>query len=391
MKTASSLMFIAERPNIVFVKGDGSWLYDEAGQAYLDFIQGWAVNSLGHSPRIIRDALAEQAAKVINVSPAYYNEPMCRLADSLARLSGLGRVFFTNSGAEANEGAIKLARKWGEKRRGGAFEIIVFENAFHGRTLATMSASGKPQFKDLYEPKVPGFLRVPVNDLTAVEQAIGANTVGVMLEPIQGEAGIVSFSDSFLRELRTLMAERGLLLILDEVQTGIGRTGRMFCYEHSDIQPDILTVGKGIGGGIPLAGMLAREEICIFEAGDQGGTYNGNALMTAVGFAVVEEISRPEFLSRVRENGEYLADELRTISSSFGLGEVRGRGLLLALELKQPIASDVVKLALDRGLLINAVRPDVLRFMPALSVTRNEIDEMLHILRQSIQWRLKGA
>ena len=384
-------MFIAERPNIVFVKGDGSWLYDEAGQAYLDFIQGWAVNSLGHSPRIIRDALAEQAAKVINVSPAYYNEPMCRLADSLARLSGLGRVFFTNSGAEANEGAIKLARKWGEKRRGGAFEIIVFENAFHGRTLATMSASGKPQFRDLYEPKVPGFLRVPVNDLTAVEQAIGANTVGVMLEPIQGEAGIVSFSDSFLRELRTLTAERGLLLILDEVQTGIGRTGRMFCYEHAEIQPDILTVGKGIGGGVPLAGVLAREEICIFEAGDQGGTYNGNALMTAVGFAVVEEISRPEFLKRVRENGEYLADELRTISSSFGLGEVRGRGLLLALELKQPIASDVVKLALDRGLLINAVRPDVLRFMPALSVTRNEIDEMLHILRQSIQRRLKGA
>jgi acetylornithine/N-succinyldiaminopimelate aminotransferase len=391
MKTASSLMFIAERPNIVFVKGDGSWLYNEAGQAYLDFIQGWAVNSLGHSPRIIRDALAEQAAKVINVSPAYYNEPMCRLADLLTRLSGLGRTFFTNSGAEANEGAIKLARKWGEKRRGGAFEIIVFENAFHGRTLATMSASGKPQFRNLYEPKVPGFLRVPVNDLTAVEQAIGANTVGVMLEPIQGEAGIVSFSDSFLRELRTLMAERGLLLILDEVQTGIGRTGRMFCYEHADIQPDILTVGKGIGGGVPLAGMLAREEICIFEAGDQGGTYNGNALMTAVGCAVVEEISRPEFLRQVRENGEYLAEELRTISFGFGLGEVRGRGLLLALELKQPIASDVVKLALDRGLLINAVRPDVLRFMPALSVTRNEIDEMLHILRQSIQRRLKGA
>jgi acetylornithine/N-succinyldiaminopimelate aminotransferase len=391
MKRVASLMFIAERPNIVFVKGDGSWLYDEAGQAYLDFIQGWAVNSLGHSPRIIRDALAEQAAKVINVSPAYYNEPMCRLADLLTRLSGLARVFFTNSGAEANEGAIKLARKWGEKRRCGAFEIIVFENAFHGRTLATMSASGKPQFRDLYEPKVPGFLRVAVNDLSAVERAIGVNTVGVMLEPIQGEAGIVSFSDSFLRELRKLTAERGLLLILDEVQTGIGRTGRMFCYEHADIQPDILTVGKGIGGGVPLAGMLAREEICIFEAGDQGGTYNGNALMTAVGCAVVEEISRPEFLKRVRENGEYLADELRTISSAFGLGEVRGRGLLLALGLKQPIASDIVTLALDRRLLINAVRPDVLRFMPALSVTRNEIDEMLHILRQSIQRRLKGA
>jgi acetylornithine/N-succinyldiaminopimelate aminotransferase len=232
---------------------------------------------------------------------------------------------------------------------------------------------------------------VPVNDLSGVDRAIGANTVGVMLEPIQGEAGIVPFSDSFLRDLRKLTVEHGLLLILDEVQTGIGRTGRMFCYEHSEIQPDILTVGKGIGGGVPLAGMLAREEICIFEAGDQGGTYNGNPLMTAVGSAVVEEISRPEFLRQVRENGEYLTDELRTISTDFRLGEVRGRGLLLALELRQSIASDVVKLALDRGLLINAVRPEVLRFMPALNVKRNEIDEMLHILRQSIQQRLKGA
>jgi acetylornithine/N-succinyldiaminopimelate aminotransferase len=212
-----------------------------------------------------------------------------------------------------------------------------------------------------------------------------------MLEPIQGESGIVPFSDSFLRELRKLTAERGLLLILDEVQTGIGRTGRMFCYEYAEIQPDILTVGKGIGGGVPLAGMLAREEISIFEAGDQGGTYNGNPLMTAVGCAVVEEISRPEFLTQVRENGDYLADELVKISADFGLGEVRGRGLLLALELKRPIASDVVKLALDRDLLLNAVRPEVLRFMPALNVKRHEIDEMLHILRQSIQQRLRGA
>jgi acetylornithine/N-succinyldiaminopimelate aminotransferase len=238
---------------------------------------------------------------------------------------------------------------------------------------------------------VPGFSRVPVNDLIAVERAIGASTVGVMLEPIQGEAGIVAFSDSFLLEVRRLTEERGLLLILDEIQTGIGRTGRMFCYEHAEIQPDILTVGKGIGGGVPLAGMLAREDICIFEAGDQGGTFNGNPLMTAVGYAVVEQISRPEFLRQVRESGKYLTDELMKISAGYKLGEVRGRGLLLALELKQPIASDVVNLSLDRGLLINAVRPDVLRFMPALNVKRSEIDEMLHILRQSIQQRLKGA
>jgi acetylornithine/N-succinyldiaminopimelate aminotransferase len=384
MPSAGSLMFITERPNVVFVRGQGSWLYDADGRAYLDFIQGWAVNSLGHCPHIIQDALAAQAEKVINVSPAYYNEPMCRLADLLTELSGLDRVFFANSGAEANEGAIKLARKWGEKKRAGAFEIIAFDNGFHGRTLATMSASGKPQFRNLYEPKVPGFSHVPVNDIAAVERAIHAKTVAVMLEPIQGESGIVPFSDSFLRDVRELTQRRGLVLILDEIQTGIGRTGRMFGHEYAGIRPDILTVGKGIGGGVPLSAVLARQDVCLFEAGDQGGTFNGNPLMTAVGFAVVGEISRPEFLHQVRENGDYLAAQLRQLSDDFGFGEVRGRGLLLALDLLQPIASDLAKRALERGLLINAVRPATLRFMPALNVKREEIDKMLRILRELI-------
>src|SRR5262245_40250605 len=310
MRASDSLMFITERPNVVFVKGDGSWLYDETGQRYLDFIQGWAVNSLGHAPGLIREALAEQAARVINVSPAYYNEPMSRLADLLFRLSGLDRVFFTNSGGEANEGAIKLVRKWGSKKRGGAFEIIAFENGFHGRTLATMSASGKPQFRELYEPKVPGFFHVPMNDIAAVERAIGPKTAAIMLEPIQGESGIVPFTDSFLRDLRELTNQHGLLLVLDEIQTGIGRTGRMFWYEHVNIRPDILTVGKGVGGGVPLAAVLARKEVCLFEPGEQGGTFNGNPLMTAVGCAVVGEISRPAFLAEVSKNGEYLTARL---------------------------------------------------------------------------------
>jgi acetylornithine/N-succinyldiaminopimelate aminotransferase len=374
-------MFITDRPNVVFVRGEGSWLYDDTGRRYLDFIQGWAVNSLGHAPGLIREALAAQAARVINVSPAYYNEPMRRLADLLCRQSGLDRVFFANSGGEANEGAIKLVRKWGSKKRGGAFAIITFENAFHGRTLATMSASGKPQFKSLYEPKVPGFFHVPMNDIAAVERAIGPDTAAVMLEPIQGEAGIVPFSDSFLRDLRELTTRRGLLLVLDEIQTGIGRTGRMFCFQHANIRPDVVTVGKGIGGGVPLAAVLAREEICLFEPGEQGGTFNGNPLMTAVGCAVVGEISRPEFLERVSENGEYLSGQLRQLSTDLGLGEVRGRGLLLALELRRPIASEVVNRAFAGGLLINSPKPDILRFMPALNVTRNEIDEMLRTLR----------
>jgi len=273
MQTAKSLMFITKRPDVTFVRGEGSWLYDEQGRPYLDFIQGWAVNSLGHSPRVVLDALAAQAARVINVSPQYYNEPMCRLADLLTNLSGLDRVFFANSGAEANEGAIKLARKWGSLKRRGAYEIVVFEGAFHGRTLATMSASGKPQWKDLYEPKVPGFVCVQPEDLSAVRKAIGSKTAAVMIEPIQGESGVVPFSLAFLRGLRELTHELGVLLILDEIQTGIGRTGRMFCFEHAEIRPDVMTLGKGIGGGVPLAALLAREDVCVFEAGDQGGTY----------------------------------------------------------------------------------------------------------------------
>jgi len=385
LPAARSLMFITQRPNVTFVRGQGSWLFDEEDRPYLDFVQGWAVNSLGHSPRIVFDALLAQSERVLNVSPAYYNEPMCRLAELLAKLSHLNRVFFANSGAEANEGAIKLARKWGSLKRDGAYEIIVFDDSFHGRTLATMSASGKPQWKDLFEPKVAGFTRVPKGDLSAVAQAINPRTAAVMLEPIQGEAGVIPFSASFLRRLRELTHETGVLLILDEIQTGIGRTGRMFCFEHASIRPDILTIGKGIGGGVPLAATIAREEICLFEPGDQGGTFNGNALMTAVGCAVVAEIARPEFLQRVRETGDYLAARLCELSQELHLGEVRGQGLLLALDLNRNEGSRVVEAALASGLLINSPRPNSLRFMPALNVTHGEIDRMAGILRHVIR------
>ena len=295
MQATDSLMFITHRPDVEFVRGEGSWLYDAGGRKYLDFIQGWAVNSLGHSPKVIVDALAAQAAKVINVSPAYYNEPMRKLAARLAELSGMEKVFFTNSGAEANEGAIKLARKWGSLNKGGAYEILTFENAFHGRTLATMAASGKPQWERLYEPKLQGFRRLPMNDIEAVRGAIGPDTVAVMLEPIQGESGVVPFTAGFLKALRELTTERGLLLILDEIQTGIGRTGKMFCWQHAGVKPDIMTLAKGIGGGVPLGALVATDAASCFKVGDQGGTYNGNPLMTAVGLAVVNEVSKPAF------------------------------------------------------------------------------------------------
>lgn len=380
----SAIMKVADRPPVVMVKGHGSWLEDEEGKTYLDFVQGWAVNCLGHSPPAIVEAIAFQAGRLINCSPAYYNAEMARLARLLADRSGLAQVFFCNSGAEANEGAIKLARKWGVRHRDGAPEIITMEHGFHGRTLATMAASGKPAWESLFGPKVAGFTKVPLGDLDAVKRAITPRTVAVMLEPIQGEAGVFVAGDGFLRGLRALTAEASLLLILDEVQTGVGRTGRLFGFEHADIRPDIMTLGKGLGGGVPLAALIAAEHACCFEYGDQGGTFNGSPLMTAIGSAVLETVSRPAFLADVAAKGDYLMDRLQQLSAARGHGEVRGRGLLVALELRGQDAAKVARSAMDRGLLINAPRPDTLRFMPALNVSRTEIDQMLAILETTL-------
>jgi acetylornithine/N-succinyldiaminopimelate aminotransferase len=376
----SAVMKVADRPPVVMVEGHGSWLQDEDGTRYLDFVQGWAVNCLGHTPDVVAETIAFQARRLVNCSPAYHNAEMARLARLLAQASGLAQVFFCNSGAEANEGAIKLARKWGTRHRDGAFHLITMDHGFHGRTLATMAASGKAAWESLFEPKVSGFTKVPLGDLDAVKRAITPQTVGVMLEPIQGEAGVYPAGDDFLRGLRALTRDEGLLLILDEIQTGIGRTGRLFGFEHAGVDPDIMTLGKGLGGGVPLAALLATESACCFEYGDQGGTFNGSPLMAAIGSAVVETVRRPEFLAGVTASGDYLAGRLRDLSARLGHGEVRGRGLLLALELRGLDAPTVVRRAMSRGLLINAPRPDTLRFMPALNVTRDEIDRMLELL-----------
>jgi acetylornithine/N-succinyldiaminopimelate aminotransferase len=376
------LMQIAPRPPIVFSHGEGSWLIDQDGKRYLDFIQGWAVNCLGHCPKALVDALAAQAGKLINCSPAYYNDAMLRLAEGLTQASGLDQVFFANSGGEANEGAIKLARKWGALHLDGAYEIITTLGSFHGRTLATMSASGKAGWDSLFEPKVPGFPKVPLNDLVAIEAAISPKTVAVMLEPIQGEAGVIPAEDGYLQDLRKLTRERGILLILDEIQTGMGRTGRLFAYQHPGILPDIVTLGKGMGGGLPLAALLARAEVCCFAYGDQGGTFNGNPLMSAGGLAVLETLTAPGFLEQVTETGGYLSAGLASLAARHGFGAVRGRSLLLALDLKQPIGPAIVEAAMQQGLLLNAPRADSLRFMPALTLTADEVDRMLAILDQ---------
>jgi acetylornithine/N-succinyldiaminopimelate aminotransferase len=378
------VMPVTERPPVVMVEGRGSWLWDRDGKRYLDFVQGWAVNCLGHSAPVVVDALAAQSRRLINPSPAFHNEPMARLATRLAEATGLCDVFLCNSGAEANEGAIKLARKWGARRRGGAYEIVTMEHGFHGRTLATMAASGKPGWATLFEPKVPGFPKVPLGDTAALRKAIGPATVAVMLEPIQGEAGVFEAGDAWLREVRRITRELGLLLILDEIQTGIGRTGRLFAFEHASVDPDIVTLGKGLGGGTPLAALIAAGHASCFDPGDQGGTFNGNPLMAAVGCAVVETVGDPRFLAGVVATGGYLADRLRALSAELGQGEVRGRGLLLALGLRGRDAGKVARAALDRGLLVNAPRPDTLRFMPALTVTRGEIDGMIELLRPAL-------
>lgn len=377
-----ALMEVTVRPPVTMVSGSGSWLVDHNGKCYLDFVQGWAVNCLGHAPDIIVQAATEQARKLISCSPAYYNEPMIKLANLLVELSGLDKVFFASCGAEANEGAIKLARKYGEKYRSGAYEILTMENSFHGRTLAAMSASGKATWKDLFEPKLPGFRKIPINDIAAVEKAIGPNTIGVMLEPIQGEAGIVPARREYLHALRELTQECGILLILDEIQTGVGRTGSLFAYQRIGIKPDIVTLGKGLGGGVPLAALLATREVSCFDKGDQGGTFSGNPLTTAIGCAVLSEVAKPEFLHGVERGGHYLREQLKELSKQFNLGEVRGEGLLLALEIPQGNANEIASAAFDAGLLINATRPNVLRFMPALNVSSGEIDLAMEMLRK---------
>jgi acetylornithine/N-succinyldiaminopimelate aminotransferase len=383
----NSLLSITNRPPLVFTEGQGMWMTDHKGKRYLDYLQGWAVNCLGHSPQCVQDALAQQAKKLINPSPAFYNEPSIRLASMLVKHSVFDRVFFANSGAEANEGAIKLARKWGKKVKNDKgldrFEIITFDHSFHGRTLATMSASGKPGWDTIFAPQVPGFPKADLNDIASVEKLITDRTVAVMLEPVQGEGGVIPATPEFMRTLRELTTKNNLLLIVDEVQTGMGRTGRLFGYEHSGVIPDIMTLGKGIGGGVPLAAMLCREAIAVFEPGDQGGTYNGNPLMTAVGAVVLEQLVAPGFLQSVEDKGNYLAAQLNQLTERHGLAGERGYGLLRALKLGRDIGPKIVDMARDMepvGLLLNSPRPDLLRFMPALNVTTAEIDQMISML-----------
>jgi len=383
-----SVMFITQRPDVVMVEGNGSWLTDNNGKRYLDFLQGWAVNCLGHCNSGMIAALNTQAKKLINPSPAFYNDPMIGLSNLLTSNSCFNKVFFANSGAEANEGAIKLARKWGQLNKNGAFEIITFDHSFHGRTLATMSASGKPNWDTMFAPQVAGFPKADLNDLDSVKKLVTDKTVAVMLEPVQGEGGVIPATQEFMRELRQFTKDNNILLIADEVQAGCGRTGTLFAYQQSGIEPDIMTLGKGIGGGVPLAALMATDAVACFVPGDQGGTYNGNPLMTAVGISVIEQLLAPGFLDSVKAKGELLKSELLKLCAEFNLEGERGEGLLRALMLGKDIGPKLVELARDRGpegLLINSPRPNLLRFMPALNVSDDEIRQMCNMLRELLK------
>jgi acetylornithine/N-succinyldiaminopimelate aminotransferase len=386
------LITITHRPDLVFAQGQGSWLVDEAGKRYLDLVQGWAVNSLGHAPGVIAQALSEQAGRLLNPSPAFYNRPMLDLAERLVALSCFDRVFLASSGAEANEAAVKLARRWGRKHRGGAHEIISFEQGFHGRTLAMMSASGKPGWDRIYTPMPAGFAKARLNDIESVARVAGPDSVAVMIEFVQGEAGVNLADPGFVRELRALCSERGLLLIADEVQTGVGRCGRAFAYELFDVEPDLMTLAKGLGGGVPLSALLCKQAFNCFEPGDQGGTYCGNPLMAAVGLAVLDEVCRPEFLAAVRQRAQQLSQGLQQISREHGLLGERGAGLLRALVLPGDQAEQIVAAARELapvGLLLNAPRPNLLRFMPALNIGEAEIEQALDLLRSALRQVLR--
>ena len=385
---SKNLLYVTDRPPIVMERGEGMFLFDTKGKSYLDFIGGWAVNALGHSPVEIEKALCEQGGRLLNASPYFLNPWQVELGERLTRVSGMDRIWFGSTGAEVNEAAIKLARKFG-KQNGRGYEILSASGGFHGRTLAMMAATGKKHWPGLFGPPSPGFRHVPHNDLNAMEEAITTETIAIILEPVLGEGGAVPADLEYITGLRKLCDERGLLLILDEVQTGMGRTGSLFAFQDYGVMPDILTLGKGIGGGFPLSAMLTRESLNIFEAGDHGGTYGGQPLGMAVGLAVLERVTSPGFLENVRNTGGYLKERLGKLEGSHGIKNIRGKGLLVACDLPRPMGKELVLECLERGLVLNSPSPGSLRFIPPLIATRDHVDRMMEILVPALEEVMK--
>lgn len=379
------LLTVTQRPEIIMAKGKGMEMEDLEGNTYLDFVGGWAVNCLGHSPDVIAKALADQSKILVNSSPSFYNLPMLEYSKLLVDNSCLDRVFFCSSGAEANEGAIKLARKFGQTHKNGAFEIITTNKGFHGRTLTTMAATGKEEWEDLFEPKSRGFSKAVFNDIRSVEALVTEKTCAVMIEPIQGEGGVNVASQEFIQSLRSLCDKNNILLIFDEIQTGMGRTGKLFCHEHFGVEPDIMTLGKGIGGGFPLSALLAKEKLNIFDPGDQGATYTSQPLAMAVGQAVLRELLNMDLAGHARKMGELIQHRLSALSATHEIENIRGKGLLMAFDLTQTMGTDLVTACLRDGLLINAPKEKSIRLMPPLVVDETHIGRGIQIIKKHLK------
>ncbi len=370
-----------KRQPVTLVRGQGVRVWDDQGREYLDFVAGIAAVSLGHCHPVVVSALAEQAGALIHVSNLVYSVPQLRLAQLLVENSCLDRVFLCNSGAEAIEGAVKLARKWGKEKRDGAYEVICTDNAFHGRTLATLTASGTEKYKLPYLPLPPGFVHVPFDDVEAIRKATSAKTCAVLVEPIQGEGGVNVPSDDYLRRLRAWCDEAGILLILDEVQTGIGRTGSLFAYQQYGAEPDIMTLAKGLAGGVPIGALLAKEHCAVFAPGDHGSTFGGNPLCTHVGYSVLKYVIDNDIPGQVAKKGQHLERRLRSLADRHPIvTEVRGRGLLWAIELDGEVAEQAVGMCREEGLIANNVKPTALRLMPPLVVSEEELDRAVEIV-----------
>ncbi len=377
------LMNTFKRLPVTLVRGQGARVWDDNGIGYLDFIGGLAVDVLGHSHPELAKAISEQAHTLIQTSNLVYSVPQIRLAELVVENSCFDKVFLCNSGVEATEGAVKLARRYGKLHLEGAYEVITTMNSFHGRTLAMVAATGQPKFQESYTPLPEGFVNVVYDNIDAIKKATGRKTCAVMLEAIQGEGGVNVPHDDYLKEVRVWCDEQGILFILDEIQTGMGRTGTLFAYQQSGIEPDIMTLAKGLGGGVPIGAFLAKDKVSVFAPGDHGSTFGGNPLTCAAGYATLKYILEQNVVENCRRVGNYLMSRLLRLKAKYDfIVEVRGRGLLIAMEFSSDIAENVVKACLQERLLLNAVKPSAIRFMPPLIIGEKEVDEAVSIVER---------
>jgi acetylornithine/N-succinyldiaminopimelate aminotransferase len=373
------------RHPLTLVRGKGARIWDDTGKEYLDFVGGLAVDCLGHCHPVVVKALTEQANTLMQVSLWYYNIPMLQLAELLVKNSCLQRVFICNSGLEANEGAIKLARRYGALKLNGAYEIITTENSFHGRSLATTAASGQKKMHTPFEPLPVGFVNVVNNNIEAIKTATTDKTCAVMLECIQAEGGVNMPAEGYLKAVRDWCDKKGILLILDEVQTGIGRTGSLFAYQQFGIEPDIMTLAKGLGGGIPIGALLAKEKAAVFTLGDHNSTFGGNPVTSATAYATLKYVIEKDVPGNAKKVGEYLMKKLGELKKKYSfVTDVRGRGLLVAMEFDADIAQDVLQKCMDNGLLVNRLKTNALRFIPPLIITEKDVDEAISILDKAL-------